>query len=191
LIDNRRMLYLKCTALVQKALGLPKTHLTDALPSEAPLGNWYVNQLKVGRRTAHLFMSETTLLSFILLQGAKPVTVETLPQMLIGGLDQLLEMGGLGEDAIQRALAHYHTGAFAKTASRSDLGSLNDLMMRYQWVIERDGGLAHCDLTRIIMGTNDMPQRRLGWSSSWDVTRSKLQLLNPPTPLPAASPRPA
>lgn len=172
------MLFLKCTAQVQKALGLPKTHITDALPSEAPLGNWYVNRFELGRRKAHLFMSEPTLLSFILLQGKTPVTVETLPQMLIGGLEQLLDMGGVGEDAIKQALAHYHTGAFAKTDSRSDLGSLNDLMLRYQWIIERDGGLAHCDLTRIIMATNDMPQRRLGWCSSWEVTRSKLQLPN-------------
>ncbi|MEN9438423.1 MAG: hypothetical protein RIR09_3078 [Pseudomonadota bacterium] len=102
--------------------------------------------------------------------------METLPQMMIGGLEQLLDMGGLGDDAIKRAVAHYHTGAFAKADSRSDLGSLNDLMLRYQWIIEREGGLAHCDLTRIIMATNDMPQRRLDWSSSWDVTRSKLQL---------------
>lgn len=141
------MLYLKCTALVQKALGLPKTHITAALPSEAPLGNWYVNRFELGRRKAYLFMSEPTFLSFILLQGKKPVTVETPPQMMIGGLEQLLDMGGLGDDAIKRAVAHYHTGAFAKTDSRSDLGSLNDLMLRYQWIIEREGGL-HIAISR-------------------------------------------
>lgn len=31
------------------------------------------------------------------------------------------------------------------------------------------------DLTRIIMGTNEMPQRRLGWCTSWELTESKLQ----------------
>ena len=139
------MLYLKCTGIVQKALGLPKTLLADAEPTSAPLGNWYVNRFDVGRRKAHVFMSETTLLSFILLQGKTPVTPE---------------------------------GVFAKTDSRPDLGSLNDLAQRYQWMIECDGGLDRCDLTRIIMGTNNMPQRRLGWCSSWDMTQSKLQLLS-------------
>lgn len=169
------MLYLKCTGVVQKALGLTKTQVADALPNPAPLGNWYVNRFAIGQRKAYVFMSETTLLSFILLQGKKPMTVETLPTMLLAGLAQLLEMRGFGQDAIARALLHYHDGVFAKTDSRSDLGSLNDLVQRYQWLIASDGGLAHCDLTRIIMGTNAMPQRRLGWGTSWEATQGKLQ----------------
>lgn len=171
------MLYLKCTGVVQKVLGLPKTLVADALPNPAPLGNWYVNRFDIGRRKAYVFMSETTLLSFILFQGKKPVTFETLPTMMLAGLEQLLQMRGFSEDAIERALVHYHEGVFAKTDSRQDLGSLNDLVQRYQWIIESDGGLDHCDLTRIIMGINDTPQRRLGWANSWDMTQSKLQLL--------------
>jgi hypothetical protein len=168
------MLYLKCTGIVQKALGLPKTRVADALPTAAPLGNWYVNRFDIGRRQAHVFMSETTLLSFILLLGKTPVTPETLPTMMLAGLAQLLQMRGISEDAIERAMAHYNEGLFAKTNSRVDLGSLNDIVQRYQWVIESEGGLDRCDLTRIIMGTNDMPQRRLGWRTSWEVTQSKL-----------------
>lgn len=172
------MLYLKCTAVVQKALGLPKTLVADALPTSAPLGNWYVHRFDIGRRKALVFMSETTLLSFIMLQGQKPVTAETLPTMMVAGLAQLLQMRGISEDAIERAMVHYHEGLFAKTDSRPDLGSLNDLVQRYQWVIESDGGLDRCDLTRIIMGTNDMPQRRLSWRTSWEMSQSKLQLPN-------------
>jgi hypothetical protein len=172
------MLYLKCTGAVLKILGPPKTLLTDALPSTAPLGNWYIHRFDVGRRKAHIFMSDATLLSFILLQGKKPVTAETLPNMLLAGLEQLLQMHGISRGAIERAIVPYHEGLFAKTNSRSDLGSLNDLVQRYQWLIEREGGLDRCDLTDIIMGTNAMPQRRLGWCTSWEVTQSKLQLLN-------------
>jgi hypothetical protein len=172
------MLYLKCTGVVQKALGLSKALVADALPNPTPLGNWYVHRIDIGRRKAHIFMSEATLLSFILLQGKKPVTVETLPPMMLAGLEQLLQMGGISADAIERAIVPYHDGVFAKTDSRPDLGSLNDLVQRYQWIIERDGGLDQCDLTRIIMGTNGMPQRRLGWCTSWEMTQSRLQLHN-------------
>lgn len=172
------MLYLKCTGIVQKALGLAKTLLADPVPTSAPLGNWYVNRFDIGRRKAHVFMSETTLLSFILLQGKTPVTTETLPTMMLWGLAQLLQMRGLGEAAIERAMVHYQDGLFAKTDSRADLGSLNDLVQRYQWLIESGGGWDRCDLTRIIMGTNDMPQRRLGWHTSWEMTQSKLLLLS-------------
>ena len=175
---NNFMLYLKCTGAVQKALGLSKTLLTGALPSTAPLGNWYIHRFDIGRRKAYIFMSEATLLSFILFQGKKPVTAETLPDMLLAGLEQLLQMRGISQDAIERAMEAYHEGLFAKTDSRTDLGSLNDLVQRYQWVIEREGGLDGCDLTDIIMGTNAMPQRRLGWCTSWEISQSKVQLLN-------------
>lgn len=172
------MLYLKCTSEVQKLIGLHKANLTEALPSEGQLGNWYVHRFPVDRRKAFIFMSETTLLSFILLQGRKPTTRESLPNMLLAGLEQLLHMRGLTQDAVERAFQHYDAGLYAKTGNRTDLGSLNDLVKQYQWRIEHSGGLAACDLTKIIMQINEMPQRRLGWSNSWDLTQSKLQRLN-------------
>lgn len=41
---------------------------------------------------------------------------------------------------------------------------MDDLVNHYQGRVERQGGLSHCDLTGIIMGINDMPQRRIGAS---------------------------
>jgi len=172
------MLYLKCTQEVQKLVGLRKENLVLAEPSAAPLGNWYVNRFDLDRRKAHIFMSETTLVSFILLQGQKPVTVESLPHMLLAGLDQLLQMKGLPKSAISKAFKHYDSGRFAKTDNRSDLGSMNDLVNQYQWRVEHAGGLSNCDLTSIIMNINEMPQRRIGWQSSWDSVHSKLCLSN-------------
>jgi hypothetical protein len=110
-----------------------------------------------------------------LFQGKKPVTTETLPNMMLAGLEQLLQMRGINQDAIERLMVPYHEGLFAKTDSRSDLGSLNDLVHRYQWIIEGEGGLDKCDLTGIIMGTNAMPQRRLEWRTSWEMTQTRLQ----------------
>jgi hypothetical protein len=170
------MLYLKCTGDVQKAIGLRKENLADALPSEAPLGNWYVHRFNLDRGKAYIFMSEATLLSFILFQGKKPVTAESLPGMLIAGLSQLLEMRGLPAPAIRRAIEPFSNGLYARTNSHSDLGSLTDLILHYQWAIERNGGLAQCDLTSIIMKLNEMPQRRLKWATSWDLTQSALSL---------------
>jgi hypothetical protein len=177
-IKLKHVLYLKCTAEVQKLVGLHKDNLSEALPSEGQLGNWYVHRFSVDRRKAFIFMSETTLLSFILLEGKKTTTAEFLPNILLAGLEQLLLMRGLAQHAVERAFQHYHTGLYAKTSSRTDLGSLNDLVNQYQWRIERSGGLAACDLTKIIMQINEMPQRRLSWSNSWDITQSKLQHLN-------------
>ena len=172
------MLYLKCTQEVQKVVGLRKENLASPEPSDAPLGNWYVNRFNLGRRKAYIFMSETTLLSFILLQGKKPVTTESLPNMLLAGLEQLLQMKGLATSAMEKAFEHYDAGLYAKPDSRSDLGSLNDLINHYQWRVEGEGGLTHCDLSGIIMSINDMPQRRIGWQTSWNVVQGKLCLPN-------------
>lgn len=171
------MLYLKCTAEVQKAIGLCKENLADAGATDAPLGNWYVNRFEVDKRKSLIFMSESTLLSFILFQGKKPVTVQSLPNMMLAGLQQLLEMQGLPSAAIDRAITHYESGVYAKTDSRSSLGSLNDLVHCYRQMIEFEGGLASCDLKNIIMKVNDMPQRKLEWSKSWDVAQVKLAVL--------------
>lgn len=168
------MLNLKCTAKVQEAVGLTRNDLTDAAPSAAPLGDWYVNRFHASRRTVFIFMSEGTLLSFILFQGIRPVDRQSFPVMFMAGLDQLLRMRGVSEAAIDRALQNYSEVGFARTSSRADLGSLNDLMSHYRWIIESEGGIDRCDLTSIIMKLNEMPQRRLGWNSSWDATHSRL-----------------
>jgi hypothetical protein len=171
---NSDMLYLKCTQEVQKVVGLRKENLATPEPSESPLGNWYVNRFNLDQRKAYIFMSEATLLSFILFQGKKPVTIESLPNMLLGGLDQLLQMKGLPASAIDKAFEHYDAGLYAKTDSRSDLGSLNDLVNHYQSRVYVEGGLSRCDLTGIMMSVNGMPQRRIGWKNSWDVVQAKL-----------------
>ncbi|GAA4409896.1 DUF6933 domain-containing protein [Quisquiliibacterium transsilvanicum] len=168
------MLYLKCTQEVQKAVGLRKENLAVPQPTESPLGNWYVNRFNLGRRKAYIFFSETTLLSFILFQGRRRVTVESLPGMLLTGLEQLLQMKGLPQSAIDKAFENYDAGLYARTDSRADLGSMNDLVLQYQARVEFEGGLEHCDLTSIIMKTNETPQRRLGWQCSWDAVQSRL-----------------
>ena len=123
-------------------------------------------------------MSEPTLLSFILYEGARPLSPITLPQMFLAGLTQLLEMRGFAEKSIAEATRHYHTGLFAKTDSRASLGSLNDLVGTYQWLVEAKGGLHSCNLSAIIMQVNKTPQRRLNWASAWDAVSTKLQMLS-------------
>ncbi len=119
------MLYLKCTGEVLKALRLGQKNPIQAHSSDALLGNWYVHRFAIGRTRFFLFMSEVTLLSFVLYQGRKPVTAKTLPSMFVAGLHQLLQMRGIGSMAMERALELNHVGMFARTDSRKSLGSMN------------------------------------------------------------------
>ncbi|MDR7150774.1 hypothetical protein J2W49_002737 [Hydrogenophaga palleronii] len=169
------MLYLKCTGEAQKAIGLRKTDLVEAQAVTAPLGNWYVHRFPIGRTKFFLFMSESNLLSFVLYQGKKPVTVQTLPNMLMAGLTQLLAMKGFEPARIDRALQAYQTGLFAKTDSRKLLGCMNDLVWCYTAAVEFEGGLDSCNLTDIIMKMNDMPQRTLDGRASWDLVEVVLR----------------
>jgi len=168
------MLYLKCTAEVQKILGLPKSALAQAISTDASLGNWYINRFKIDQRDVYIFMSESTYLSFLLYQGKKPVTATTLPNMMLAGIEQLLLMRGYSKTIVGEALTPYHSGLYAKTDNRSVLGVLNDLVLCYRTMIEAEGGLHSCDLTSIIMKMNKMPQRTLQWSNSWEAVQAKL-----------------
>lgn len=172
------MLYLKCTADVQKDIGLHKNQLAPLEVSDAPLGHWMVNRFGVGSRQAYIFMSESTLLSFILLRGKIPMTPQRLPEMLVGGLVQLLQMRGLPGDAISRAIDPYIECRYAKNDNRTAMGCMNEIVWRYQSMIDYMGGLAHCDLTEIIFKMNRTPQRTIGWAYSWDVAESKLRTLS-------------
>ena len=55
---------------------------------------------------------------------------------------------------------------------------MNDLVGRYQSMIDYMGGLARCDLTEIIFKMNNTPQRTIGWAYSWEVAESKLRALS-------------
>lgn len=164
------VIYLKCTSEVQKAIGLSKAQLAEPVPVGAPLGSWYVHRFAVGRTHFYLFMSEVTLLSFVLYQGRKKMTLQVLPGMFMAGLSQLLTIKGYDDVLIDQALQGCETGLFAKTDSRKLLGCMNDLVRCYSTMVEAQGGLDACDLTGIILKLNDMPQRTLNWRSSWDMT---------------------
>lgn len=169
------MLHLKCTTEVQKLLRLRKEQLSEPGPSSAPLGDWYVHRFFIERAWVYLFMSEVSLLSFVLLKGNRPVNAASLPDIFLGGLHQLLTMRGMSADTIERAMAPYHTGGFARTDSHKLRGCMNDLVRCYTVSVIHSGGLKACDLTDIIFGMNEMPQRTLNWSNSWRVTEALLE----------------
>ena len=60
------MLALCCTKKTLDQFDLGKEVVNDVGPADAALGHWYVGLIKLGRGKALVFMSERTLLSFIL-----------------------------------------------------------------------------------------------------------------------------
>lgn len=168
------MIHLQCTHSVLKHLGVRPKDLRQADESDALLGNWSVSNFVVDRRHAFLFMSDRTLLSFMLLEGKMRFELSKVQGLLQGGLGQLLEFAQFPPAQIDSAVAGLDVIAVTRTKDRALLGNLTSLADEYQHRIHYSGGFAACDLTQITLSINNGPQRRLGWSSAFEMTRELL-----------------
>lgn len=167
------MFQLRCTGKVIKLLGLKPQDLFDVKTSDSLLGDWYVNEFFIDRRKTFIFMNERTLLSFII-YGIKKNKLEHFPAPLIKGLDQLLTIEGFEKEEIERAFAGYDKMQYTKTASKSVIGNMNDLVFLYKSFIESDGGLKVANIGEVILKINRTPQKNLGWAYSIEVVRELL-----------------
>ena len=106
----------------------------NATPDPAPaqpdtvLGNWYANLLRVGRIQVVLAVSERSLLPVVVPARDGRAVV----QRISAALEPMLTAIGVPSDDVaaeRQAMQHW---ALGKTASRSVLGSLNDLAFQLQ-----------------------------------------------------------
>lgn len=167
------MLQLRCTAKVQKALGIKPGDLAEPTKGDSLLGNWYINLFTVDRRKTLIFVNEKTLLSFIIF-GIKKSNIKNTPETFLRGLDQLLTIEGFTPRDIDKVFRDYEAYQFTKTVSRSVLGNMNDLVDLYKHYILYDGGFKHVDVGKVILQINRTPQRNLGWSNSIEMIRELL-----------------
>lgn len=168
------MLQFRCTAKVQKGLGLKPKDLDEIQESNTMLGNWYVNISTIDRRKTFLFVNERTLLSFVL-YGIKKSNITNIHEVFLKALNQLLLMEGIDYPVIEKLNNEYLDLEYTKTNSKQVLGNMNDLMSLYKELIYMGGGLKHCDLSGIIHKLNTMPQKNIGWGYSIDLAKELLQ----------------
>ena len=76
------------------------------------------------------------------------MTPQRLPDMLIGGLVQLLQLRGLPGEVIARAIDPYVECRYAQNDNRAVIGCMNDLVWRYQSMIDHMGGLVRKSSSR-------------------------------------------
>jgi hypothetical protein len=167
------MLQFRCTAKVQKELGIIPSELVEVKPGDSLLGNWYVNLFTVDRRKTFIFVNEKTLLSFIIF-GIKKSNVKKTPEIFLRGIDQLLTIEGFDIGKINRVFKGYESYEFTKTASKSIIGNMNDLVELYKHSIIYDGGFKYVDIGELILRINRTPQKNLGWSNSIEMVKELL-----------------
>lgn len=167
------MALLKCTKLVRDFAGIKVDAMSTAIYDQSALGSWYVHLFTVDRRRTLIFMNETTLMSFIS-YGIKKSHCSNLDIVFRRGLEQLLRMENVRENKIQEVVATYAELSFARTDSRSVLGTLNDLVGAYRHSILYDGGFLYCNIGDVIRDVNRTPQRNLSWQTSIVVMHERL-----------------
>ena len=138
------MLTLRCTKKLLKRLRA-KPEETPA-PSDALLGDWYANPISLPFRgkSVVLFVNEPTLLAVLVPGRGSKNTIPVFQERAA----RLLERIGLPEACVRHEAEAYADVQLLPTASRSVLGSMNDLSGALQWFAE-DNGTADLDWDEI------------------------------------------
>ena len=168
------MIYLQCTRPILSELALRRRDLQPAPDAISLLGNWTLNLIAVGDRRAYLFMSDRSLLSFVLLEGQKTLKMQELPHFFEHGVMQLFEFMKFPKSAAALMREDADVMVLTRTQDRSILATMNAVASDYQLRVNSAGGLGACDLTRIILAVNDMPRRRLGYATAKETSLALL-----------------
>jgi len=163
------MAVLRCsnTLLAQ----LDALHEPDTIPATPPgrLGDWCATVFAPDDRRAALFMSQRTLLSFIILEG-KRFDGKAIALIFWAGLAQVLEMEGYEKRDADEIVESYSEFFLAKTASASRTSQMNSLIRDYRDLVMRFGGLKRCDVGVVIHALNERPRRVLNYATPLEVT---------------------
>ena len=167
--------YLQCTQAVLKGFGLRPEDLQPAPASVSRLGNWTLNRVPIGNRTAYLFMSDRTYLNFPILEGRERVQLQDMPGFLQHGLNQLLTSIGATPSQVKSALSDLEEIAVTRASSRSSQAMHAAIVDDYAHVMREPGGIPIQRLSEAIARVNELPRKKLQWATSFEAT---LELLS-------------
>lgn len=120
------MMTLRCTRKLLDLLGCPV--IEDPPASTTALGDWYANVIPTAAGDLIMFVNERSLLSVALPAEA----VDTLIPAFVARVYNLLRHLRVSTEVARRECDALLPVTYAKTASRSVLGSMNDIALGYQ-----------------------------------------------------------
>lgn len=168
-----RLLY--CTQKLLKELDVQFSEHGEASSSEG-LGNWYANLLRIDRRKCLLFTNEKTLYSFlvpvVLKENLKRIEKEFLVHLLLN-----LKYEGFDSEVLKKVSDEYKQVSFSKTASRSVLGSMNDLAYQYEVCIHMEDEIENVKLLQINQKINKTPMSAIAYRYPIEALRKVIEEL--------------
>ena len=164
------MAIIRCTAKLLNELGT--NQLTE--PGQSPsLWDWHANLLRIERKKWVLFTNDQTLYSFFVRFVKRPPPPEFVEIFRLGLFKSLMGEG-FADPLVEYALRDHRNVVIAKTASRSVLGSMNDLAFQLKCLIETMGGLTRADLSEVNRKLNRIPMSAIKYHVSVDELRRRL-----------------
>ena len=152
------MQLIRCTRKLLKEL---KQEPKEAVEIDGLLGGWHANLLTIERRKCVIVLNDATLYTLFIPLLKKP-DFQTFHFTFGQHLLKNIMYEGFNQKQIEAVLDENHEIKFAKTNSRSVLGTMNEQTYQLEYIIHLNGGLANTDiyelnhdLNRIIYSATD------------------------------------
>ena len=168
------MRIIHCTKKVLKELDVTLIE-PDNIPSPTEgLGNWYANLLRIDRRKCIIFTNEKTLYTFLIPKVLK-ANLKNIEQEFLINLSYNLQNEGFGLEVINRVMQEYREIGFAKTVSKSVLGSMNEFMFQYEVLIQMEGGIDNIRILQVNQKINKTIMGALKYKYPIEALRNLLK----------------
>jgi hypothetical protein len=127
--------------------------VTEPIPPTGRLGDWYANLVSTDASDLIVFVNEKSLVTV-----AIPAwEAENLVSRFRARVQNLLALLGVSIESIRSEISHYQQVQFARTASRSVLGSMNDIAWNYQVIAEGGDESGYLSLSDAEYELSNMP----------------------------------
>ncbi|MCG8425808.1 MAG: hypothetical protein MI754_00455 [Chromatiales bacterium] len=130
------------------------------------VGSWHANLLRIDRRKCVLFTHDKTLFS-LFVAGLKCPDFDAMDMVFGQALFRALRLFDFEQLQIERMLDLSRYITYAKTNSRSVLGSMNDMAFHVEDQIACEGGLDYTDIDELRVHINKIPFKAIGYEYPW------------------------
>jgi hypothetical protein len=162
-IGQGAMQLIRCTAKLRKEMGIQESALYEGNNPESELGPWHANLVYIDGRKCALFVNDKTLINFIAPDVSR-TQIRELSQLFLIGLNSLLDAEEFSEGEKEKILSEYSEVQYAKSNSKSVLGSMSDLSFHYKYQILAAGGIFGQEIQSIIGQLNRIPMAALEYA---------------------------
>jgi len=167
------MRLIHCTQKLLKELDVPLVELDNIPSASEGLGSWYANLIRIDRKKCLLFTNEKTLYSFLIPKVVKS-TLKNIEDEFLINLNFNLQAEGFSLEVINKVMQECKEIGFAKTASKSVLGSMNEFAFEFEFLIRREGGIDHIKILQINQQINRTPMSAIKYQYPIEAFRTLL-----------------